>query len=217
MIRFVGLIGVLLISGCSSLTVEQCTAINWQSVGYKDGANGVSPQPAKHGRGCSGYGVYPDYNRYEEGYRAGLSRYCTPGKGFTEGRAGHNYKSVCPASSEPAFLEQYQLGLSYNQQEKEQKRREEEHKLQQDKEQRRERDIKMQISSLKDKIFFNDMSLSFKRNRLNDLEPRLNDSHYDKYDLDIWRSEAAQLRREIHQLERQNEKARDHLNSAISY
>ncbi len=114
---------ILILSGCSTMSLEQCVAINWHGLGYQDGKAGLAQYIGRHGRDCKSYGIQPQYQLYDDGYHEGLSVYCSPGRGFTEGQAGRSYNHVCPDALEPAFLAEYQKGLSLYQVEQERLRK----------------------------------------------------------------------------------------------
>lgn len=47
---------------------------------------------------------------YDAGRSSGLRAYCTPDKGFLEGREGRTYRAVCSPPAERAFLDAYRDG-----------------------------------------------------------------------------------------------------------
>lgn len=101
--------GVL--SGCATLSEGECRTADWHQIGRQDGSSGFTrARLHKHREACAEYGVRPQPNRYYDGREVGLKRYCTPRKGFDEGREGHPYRDVCPVQLEPAFLAEYRKG-----------------------------------------------------------------------------------------------------------
>lgn len=84
---------------------------NWHDIGRQDGSRGLThAQLFKHQQACAEYGVRPDAAAYDAGRAQGLRNYCTPRQGFIEGRDGRNYRGVCAAPVERAFLGAYQHG-----------------------------------------------------------------------------------------------------------
>lgn len=102
---------VVWINGCATLSKGECLTANWYLLGRHDGSHGYTrARLYEHRQACAQYGVIPDAQAYYAGRRVGLERYCTPRNGFREGRAGHEYRDVCPLSSETAFLKAYRKG-----------------------------------------------------------------------------------------------------------
>ncbi len=100
-----------LLAGCASLTEDECHIGNWQSIGLNDAVQGrTTTRFTDHIKACQRYGVLPDKTLYDQGYQQGLVRYCTPSNGFTVGRNGYDYRSICPADAEASFLRGYERG-----------------------------------------------------------------------------------------------------------
>lgn len=102
----------LVLSGCASLSEEECLSGDWGGIGLRDGAAGLvaEAQFARHVKACEKAGVTPQRAAWQQGYAQGLQRYCTPAKGLDEGLAGRSYRNVCPDASETAFLRGYRVG-----------------------------------------------------------------------------------------------------------
>ncbi len=131
-----GLIGALALGGCATLSREECLMSDWYELGAQDGAAGYSSERlAEHRQACAEYRVRPDREAYRAGWEEGIRDYCTPQRGFSEGRSGAGYTGVCPPPLERGFLRQYRIGLELYQQElriqeleRERERRKEEHR-----------------------------------------------------------------------------------------
>src|SRR3546814_19466413 len=65
----------------------------------------------KHAKACAAYGVRPDATTYLAARERGLFEYCTPPRGFREGRMGRKYHGVCPPQAVSGFLAGYDDGL----------------------------------------------------------------------------------------------------------
>ncbi len=99
-------------AGCATMNQDQCLAGDWARVGYEDGAGGAPRSRLDdHAKACAAYGVRPDAATYLDARERGLTRYCTPPRGFTEGRLGHKYFDVCPPAVARGFLVGYDDGL----------------------------------------------------------------------------------------------------------
>lgn len=101
----------LLVSGCASMTEQECLTANWLDQGFRDGRSG---QPltrlASHTEACAKVGVIPNAALYREGRDQGIKHYCTSENGFLQGRQGHSYRQACPAALEHQFLVSYEQG-----------------------------------------------------------------------------------------------------------
>jgi hypothetical protein len=102
------------LSGCASLSRDDCLEGDWASIGERDGAEGraVEAQFARHVTACAKVEITPERGTWEQGYTRGLATYCTPQTGLREGEAGRPYRDVCPAATEARFLQGYDLGQS---------------------------------------------------------------------------------------------------------
>jgi hypothetical protein len=98
-------VGGLLLAGCATISQEACLQGDWAGVGFKDGEAG-HPQSRldDHAKACAKSGVTPDPVPYFTARAQGLRLYCTPDRGFREGRLGKSYAGVCPEPAARGFL-----------------------------------------------------------------------------------------------------------------
>lgn len=84
----------LLLTGCASMTPEQCKVADWYQVGLDDGSKGEPPQTnlADYAKDCAEAGVRPDPQRYRAGWESGVLRFCTAYSGWSEGTRGNTGK-----------------------------------------------------------------------------------------------------------------------------
>ena len=109
--RIALLLSALLLSGCASMSKDQCLHADWYAVGVEDGAKGRPLERlGEHRRACAEYAVAPNGEAYMAGRREGLMAFCTYERGVAEGRAGHAYGSVCPQEVAADFREGYARG-----------------------------------------------------------------------------------------------------------
>ena len=105
------MLAVLGLSGCATLSEEECLTADWHAIGYEDGLNG---QPAnrigKHREACADHGVGVDLAAYNAGRAEGLKTYCQPHNGYRLGLRGASYKGVCPADMADEFVYAYNYG-----------------------------------------------------------------------------------------------------------
>lgn len=99
------------LNGCATLNKEECLTVDWQTVGYEDGAAGRSgDRIARHRKACAKHGVSPDLTAYQRGRDQGLREYCVPSNGFRLGESGNGYGGICPADLEERFVDAYDAG-----------------------------------------------------------------------------------------------------------
>jgi len=105
------LASLVVLSGCATLSEEECLTADWFSIGFEDGANGYpSNRIGAHREACAKHGVTPDLRQYQDGHEEGLINFCTARNGFSRARNGYQYTGICPPSLEPEFLDGYQAG-----------------------------------------------------------------------------------------------------------
>jgi len=103
MIRLLPLL-VLLLSGCATLSEDQCRTVDWRDLGVRDGRNGYTQNRlAEHHEACAKHGIRPDERLYDEGRRYGLRDYCVLDNALREGLAGRRYQGVCPSGIDRDF------------------------------------------------------------------------------------------------------------------
>ena len=108
-------LGFLAVAGlaaaCSSLSEDQCRQGDWAGIGQADGyAGSAMSRLEDHAEACRKVGITPDAVAYGRGRQIGLRGYCTPARGFSEGRQGHSYAGVCPPGAAQAFMAAYNDG-----------------------------------------------------------------------------------------------------------
>ncbi|WP_373236034.1 DUF2799 domain-containing protein [Cohaesibacter celericrescens] len=102
-----------LLTGCASLTEDECAVGEWARIGANDAAQGLkASRLTDHKKACERYNIEPDQTTYMEGYRRGLVAYCTPTNGFNVGRNGYTYRTICPRDTETDFLSGYKRGTT---------------------------------------------------------------------------------------------------------
>lgn len=103
--------GLFILAGCATLSREECVRGDWYQIGVSDGQAGEEMSRLdRHRSACEGTGAPVDEGTYRAGRDIGLQSYCTPVFGYRVGADGQSYNNVCPAFSEPRFLQGYVLG-----------------------------------------------------------------------------------------------------------
>ena len=104
-------VAMLVMSGCATMSSEECLATDWTAVGYEDGARGYTTERfSKHRQACAKHGITADFSAYQLGRDEGLVEYCQPARGYNVGANGGRYYGVCNAHLEQSFLEAYNAG-----------------------------------------------------------------------------------------------------------
>jgi hypothetical protein len=103
---------VFVLSGCASMSAEECAVSDWHTIGFEDGAQGhAADRLGDHRRACAEHGIAPDFEAYRAGREEGLQLFCQPSRGFDLGARGGHYNGVCAAELEPLFLDAYRSGV----------------------------------------------------------------------------------------------------------
>lgn len=106
-----GLAAVLSLGGCASMSGDECVMSDWHAIGFEDGSRGyTADRLGNHRKACAKHGVAPNFDAYQAGRAEGLHEFCQPSRGFNLGASGTRYNGVCPASTEPRFLDAYNSG-----------------------------------------------------------------------------------------------------------
>jgi ribosome modulation factor len=105
-------LSVAMLSGCATMSKEECINANWRSLGYSDGARGVHYSYLdKRREACGEYAVVPDNDAYMSGWNEGIRGFCTSDRGYRYGVAGKAYNHICPADVEADFLTGWRQGI----------------------------------------------------------------------------------------------------------
>ncbi|WP_108648933.1 DUF2799 domain-containing protein [Dongshaea marina] len=104
------LILLALLTGCSSMSKDDCLTANWSNIGLEDGQQG-KPADTIHGyiKQCQEYGAGVNQAQWQKEYDYGLTFFCDPANGYRVGKAGEEYHGVCESD---AFYKNYQRGLA---------------------------------------------------------------------------------------------------------
>ena len=99
------------LSGCATLSRDECKSGDWHKIGVQDGNDGRLPERFKqHGKACELDRSEASKAAYTAGREKGLAIYCTQVRGYREGALGQKYLGACPAQSAGQFLSGYEFG-----------------------------------------------------------------------------------------------------------
>ncbi len=105
------LFATLFLSGCATLSEEECRAADWQTIGFEDGAVGKPiRQIGKHREACADHGVPVDLAAYQAGHAEGMVIFCQPASGFELGTRGGRFNDDCPVELRAEFYAAYEDG-----------------------------------------------------------------------------------------------------------
>ncbi|WP_195758379.1 DUF2799 domain-containing protein [Kangiella sp. HZ709] len=88
---------IVVLSSCSSLTVEDCAMTDWQARGFDEGKRGFSlKQYDEYAQECKEIGgVIPPKSKYTTGHYKGTLEFCTATSGYAFGKNGGYYRHSC--------------------------------------------------------------------------------------------------------------------------
>ncbi|WP_159064949.1 DUF2799 domain-containing protein [Thaumasiovibrio subtropicus] len=96
------------------MSESECINANWSLIGFQDGVNGrPSSRLNEHNNTCSKHGIFPETQEYMIGYQDGIRNFCTPERGYEQGKAGRAQEIQCPDDLKVDFLNAYNHGYQY--------------------------------------------------------------------------------------------------------
>lgn len=96
-------------TSCSSISREDCSK-DMRDFGYEHGRKGMSNLLEDVRKTCQKHEPPVDLARYQTGFEAGWTEYCTPFNGYRMGVKGDLYKSFCPPEREDLFHDRFLIG-----------------------------------------------------------------------------------------------------------
>lgn len=104
-------LAAVVLSGCATMTADQCVAADWQAIGHQDAMEGRAAGHLEHHvAACTGHGVTADAAAYASGHTQGARAFCTPANGFRLGRSGGTNNNICPDDLANDFIVTYEAG-----------------------------------------------------------------------------------------------------------
>eukprot|EP01036_Dinobryon_divergens_P010809 gene10809-14502_t len=104
------------VSGCATLSKEECLVANWREIGFTDASQGYTQaRVAEHRAACAEAKVTVNLEEYNKGFEQGLKNYCTVNTGFDLGSKGAAYPDQCNEKTYPRVRVGYKEGQAvYN-------------------------------------------------------------------------------------------------------
>lgn len=109
--RMLGLVVLMGLMGCASMTVEECKVARWGEVGLRDGLAGAPlSRLSDLVKDCAEAKVSVDTPAYLQGRDQGLISYCRVENAGQLGLSGGTYAGVCPPHIDGEFRRRFSLG-----------------------------------------------------------------------------------------------------------
>lgn len=100
-----------LLSGCATMSTEECKVARWGEVGLRDGLAGEPLSRLNSlSKDCAEAKVRVDTQAYLQGRDQGLLTYCRMDNAVRLGLDGKGYQGVCPAGIDGEFRRRYSVG-----------------------------------------------------------------------------------------------------------
>ena len=101
----------VLLTGCATMSADECKLANWSDVGLRDGLEGAAlSRLDARVKDCAEAKVAVDTLRYLQGRDQGLLLFCQIEKAVPLGLKGGSYSGVCPVGIDGEFRRQFRLG-----------------------------------------------------------------------------------------------------------
>lgn len=111
--RMAALLATALLSGCETMSPQECQTANWNDIGLRDGLNGQRLSMLdERARDCGKAGTQVDTRAYVAGRERGLQDFCRLGNAAPLGLNGTAYHGVCPGPVDMEFRRRHQAGLA---------------------------------------------------------------------------------------------------------
>lgn len=102
---------LLALASCATLNEEECSAVDWRTLGQQDGAAGrPMGYVEQHRQACARHKLPIQEEPWREGWTVGIRYYCTPQNGLNVGRDGGYYANSCPIDLKAGFETSYLVG-----------------------------------------------------------------------------------------------------------
>ena len=104
------------LSGCASLSKNECLNANWEDIGIRDGADGRPEEYLiQHSKACAKVAVVPDRGAWTHGREKGLERFCVPYRAYQIGEYGGGFDAaICRQFDQDRLIAAYEHGREVN-------------------------------------------------------------------------------------------------------
>ena len=103
---------LVVLTGCASLSKNECLSANWEDIGVRDGANGQPEEYLiRHSTACAKVNVAPDRGAWLHGRERGLERYCVPQRMYNIGEYNGSFDvGICRNFDQDRLVDAYEKG-----------------------------------------------------------------------------------------------------------
>jgi hypothetical protein len=98
------------LSGCETMSAEECVAADWRALGFNDAASNGADRFGSRAESCGEQGVVADQTAYASGFAEGMDRFCQPPNAFQFARRGGSFSGSCPSELQYDFYAAYNDG-----------------------------------------------------------------------------------------------------------
>jgi hypothetical protein len=107
-----GLALLAALTGCASLSKNECLSGNWEEIGVRDGANGKPEEYLiEHTAACAKVNVVPDRGAWNHGRERGLERFCQPHRAYNIGEYGGGFDvGICRNFDQERLTDAFEKG-----------------------------------------------------------------------------------------------------------
>lgn len=110
--RLFWFLSIVALTGCATLSQEECSRGDWFGLGINDGRSGeTTSRLDEHRKACLEYGIAVNDGAYFAGREQGLQDYCQLDNAFRLGLSGKQYRHVCPPSIDGLFAHYHSAAL----------------------------------------------------------------------------------------------------------
>ncbi len=103
-------VGVAALSGCETMSAEECAAADWGALGHSDAARNGSSRFDDRAESCAEKGISIDAVAYTRAFDDGMYEFCRPESGFAFARRGGQFYGSCPSELSEQFGYAYSDG-----------------------------------------------------------------------------------------------------------
>ena len=104
-----------LVSGCETMSAEECAAADWRALGFNDAAQNGADNFGSRAESCGRKGFSADQTAYSAGFGQGMYQFCQPPHGFQFAMGGGAFNGSCPAELQRDFYAAYGDGQRVHQ------------------------------------------------------------------------------------------------------
>ena len=96
------LVPLMALTGCATMSVDECATADWRVLGFTDGSRGETlARTERRANDCAAHGYTIDRVAYDGGRHAGLSQYCTSATAYRGNPGGPTMVSAGSTTKAP--------------------------------------------------------------------------------------------------------------------